>query len=238
MGWKVSKKILIFVLCSFAALTFMRLFNTIKKKIEGRTFTVQGISERRVGPNSIKWKLVITLSSDDISSAMEKLENLKVKFLEFCKDQKIKKDECSQFEVTIKHSEDVEKEKFFFVKDKEARYSVSASVVVESKDVNRILDARYKIRDNIIPLCLYRDYLVLSYARSSALRNEMSQEAFRNAQKIAEKIAEGACVKVENFELEFDFWSCTSRSIDEVCDEPIHQIRKVRVISNVVFSVQ
>ncbi|ETZ05108.1 SIMPL domain-containing protein [Holospora undulata] len=231
MRWNVCKQALVLALCSFVALTFINLSDAIEKKIEEKTFTVHGVSEREVKSDFAEWKVTAKLVSDDIASSTEKLEAFKEKFLEFCKDQKIKKDECDKFEVIVKDNADVKDNEPPFKGNKDTRYSVSANIVIKSKDLDKLSEAQLKIGGHMPSFCITGS-LHFYYTLPRFLRDKMVQEAFNDAQRLAKNIAKSACVKVEKVKDLFQEDFCVTQS------DKSDLMKKVYVSSKVVFTIR
>ncbi|WP_040458126.1 SIMPL domain-containing protein [Holospora obtusa] len=192
MKTDIFKQLIFTVLCIFASLTFSNLSTQIGQKLSEKVLTVRGVSEKEVRSDLVSWKTSSFLLSNDTVEAIGKLEEFKKKFFDFCKEHKIDDADPNRYQVEIEDNW----KNYYKELDKRPRYSVTLSIYVDSKEVEKIRDAKLKLTSALSSFPISSS-LSFFYTNFSPIRDKMVQESFEDAQKAANCIAKSAGVKLE-----------------------------------------
>lgn len=172
-----------------------------KVKDSSNTISVTGSTERTIKSDTAKWSSFITrtVSPDSLSSGSTQIKNDLQAVKDLFKAFKIDESEMTVNPVTISSSCDNQNnysyDKFgnqICGAGKISGYTIQQSIIVESKDVDKITDLAQKAPDALIAkgLIFSSQSLEYYYTKLSDLRLEMLGEATANAQQRAEKIAQ------------------------------------------------
>ncbi|ETZ07619.1 oxidative stress defense protein [Holospora obtusa F1] len=152
---------------------------------EHSTLTVEGFSEREVKSDLASWEVEVELLCEDSKSGIAQLNSFKEKFFDFCKNQGIRGIDVNHFNIEITPFSYEE-----YVINNQKCY-VKLSIHIDSKDVDKIQNAKLKLAEHM-PSFSVVSRLSFFYTKSEKLREQMLQESFEDAKKVAECIAKSA----------------------------------------------
>ncbi|GAJ46210.1 oxidative stress defense protein [Holospora elegans E1] len=230
------KRLFLASLCIFASIMLAHLITHVIQKLSERSFEVRGVAEKEVKSDLASWRVSVTLLSADIASATTSLEEFKTKFFEFCKEQKIDDADPERCQVEIC---DNWAEKGETQEDKNSHYSVKMSIQVDSKDVDKVREAKSKLLARI-PSFPIRSSLDFIYTKFDSIRDQMVRESFQDAKRAAQCIAKSAGVSIEKVKkLSQGLFTITDSETATHLDTGNQSVMKtIRTVSSVVFIVQ
>lgn len=210
------------------------------QKFTEATFTVRGIAEHEVKSDLVHWTVEAKFIDEDIELAVEKAQQFKGKFFAFCKTQGIEKDLNLDF-CTMEVQDNWTKPKYEQEHvDKSLRYRVVLKMIVESKQVDKVCKADANLAQNI-PSVALSGRLQFYYTKFDYLREQMVQESFQSAYKVAHAIAQASSLKVgrvKNLSQGlFTILGAANRSSESDWDEKSSLVKVIRTVSTVTFSV-
>ncbi|PPE05621.1 SIMPL domain-containing protein [Holospora curviuscula] len=243
MGKTIIKHVFFGMLLTVAAFIFADLTTQFTKKLREVPITVRGISEREVKSDLARWIISAQFLGTDMDTTVKKAEDFKKKFFEFCKVKGLK-DVLDPNFFTIEIEDNwvrqyegtpVSREQNNF------RYAVTVNGVVESKDVDKIQQANAEVFSHM-PYVAFSGKIEFAYTKFNILRNEMVQESFADAQRVAEHIAKSANVKLERIQKlsqgPFTMVGTMNRSDESDYQERKSVMKIIRTVSTVTFTVK
>ena len=177
------------------------LVTQFTKKLREAPITVRGISEREVKSDLAVWSVSAKFLETEIETGIKKAEQLKAKFLEFCKSQGLQ-DAINENTFLLEISDNwanssygIRLEPNSTLVEKNLRYSITLRAFIKSKYVDKIEKANTDLVPSI-PWVACSGNVSFYYTKFNELRNEMVQESFADAKVVAECIAKTARVQL------------------------------------------
>ena len=201
-----------------------------KFRAADRTVTVKGLCEKEVKADKVIWPISYKTVGNDLSDVYTELERKKALVVKFLRDGGIDPAEISVTAPVISDKYASE----YGSNDRAFRFVASRSVTVCTTEVDKVLALMDKqdvlIKNGIAREREWDDQAVFSFEGLNDLKPEMIQEATKNAREVALKFAADSESRLGKIKTANQgTFSIESR------DSNTPQIKKVRVVTNVVY---
>ncbi len=197
-----------------------------------RTVSVRGLSEREVAADKVIWPLQYSVAGDDIDVLYKDLEQKNAKLVSYLTEGGIEKSEIS---VAVPNISDLYTEEYGG-NNRRYRYVVKSTVIVSTDKVSNVLDLRSR-QNSLIPSGItlqsgWGTEPTFSFESLNEIKPEMIEEATKNARLSAQKFADDSDSKLGKIrEASQGYFTIEDR------DSNTPHIKKVRVVTNVVYSL-
>ncbi len=155
--------------------------------------SVKGLSDRNVVADCAIWKITVTTEANTIKEAQEKMNKdmeIVTKFL--------KKEGVTDAEVTDTYSKT--RDKFYYGSDREntrtKRFDLKGKIKIRTNDINKVRAIKSKFSQLQEQGININDEVKYIYTKIDQLRIEMLQEAAKDSENRARKIAETLGAKI------------------------------------------
>ncbi|MBR1868464.1 MAG: SIMPL domain-containing protein [Bacteroidales bacterium] len=202
-----------------------------KFRAADRTVSVKGLCEREVPADKVIWPIKYKVVGDDLSSVITEIERKNAAITKFITGGGIPESEITISAPSISDKFTQE----YGSNDRAFRYVVTNTLTVCSTEVQKVLDLMGKqsslLKAGIaLEASQWDGAPVFSFEGLNDIKPEMIQEATRNAREVALKFAADSNSKLGKIR------SATQGTFSiESRDSNTPQIKKVRVVTNVVY---
>ncbi len=197
-----------------------------------RIVSVRGLSEREVAADKVIWPLQYSVAGDDIDVLYKELEQKNAKLVAYLNNGGI---EASEISVAVPDISDLYTQEYGG-NNRRYRYVVKSTVIVSTDKVDKVLDLRSR-QNSLIPADItlqsgWGTEPAFSFESLNDIKPEMIEEATRNARVSAQKFADDSESKLGKIrEASQGYFTIEDR------DSNTPNIKKVRVVTNVVYSL-
>lgn len=197
-----------------------------------RTVSVRGLSEREVAADKVIWPLQYSVAGDDIDVLYKDLEQKNAKLVSYLTEGGIDKSEIS---VAVPDISDLYTEEYGG-NNRRYRYVVKSTVIVSTDKVSNVLNLRSR-QNSLIPSGItlqsgWGTEPTFSFESLNEIKPEMIEEATKNARLSAQKFADDSDSRLGKIrEASQGYFTIENR------DSNTPNIKKVRVVTNVVYSL-
>jgi hypothetical protein len=218
-------------------------------KASERTVAVKGLSEREVNSNLALWTVGFTVTGDDLAATQAQLNKHAAIIAQFLEKADVAKEEISLG--ALKMTDKLANQYSSNTENGSARYILSTQLKVRSANIEAVLKASRSIGDVVresgVLLGAPDQYgcdLRLVFTDLDKIKPEMIAQATQDARKAAEQFAKDSGVDVGGIRnASQGYFSISSRDGSDInsdsgsCDTETSVVKKVRVVTNVTYSL-
>lgn len=219
-------------------------------KASERTVAVKGLSEREVNSNLALWNIGFTVTGDDLAATQAQLNKNAEVLTNFLEKAGVGKDDISLG--ALKMTDKLANQYSNTDSNSSARYILSTQLKVRSANIDAVQKASRTIGDVVREAGVllgspdqYGCDLRLIFTDLDKVKPEMIAEATQDARKAAEQFAKDSGVDVGGIRnASQGYFSITSRDGSDLngdsgsCDTETSVVKKVRVVTNVTYSLE
>ena len=258
MTIKNFKKAFFASVCLSSVFVLAHMGWKLMQRANESVFKVRGIAERTVKADRVVWTVTSELLGNQLEDTLKRAQIVKTQFIAFCEKEGLGQDfkpEFTQLSTTdfwaynrtryedntpptsvpvAPSSINTDQEA-----EKKARYKVTLTLLVESRDVDKVCHASTKLPLSIPSVTLNGD-LSYYYTNFDKLRENMAQEAFQSALKIAQALGKKSNMRVGRVkDLSqglFTISTPNNPSVENPWNEKESIIKIIRTVSTVIFA--
>ena len=198
-----------------------------------RTVSVKGLCEREVAADKVIWPIQYKSVGNDLNVVTAELESKNAAIIKFLVQGGVKESEITTSRPSISDKYTTE----YGSNDRAFRYVATSTVTVCSREVDKILSLMKEqnklLRLGIAPQESWDNTTVFSFEGLNDIKPEMVREATVNAREVAQQFAKDCGSTLGKIR-------SASQGTFSIADRDSNtpQIKKVRVVTNVVYNLK
>lgn len=222
----------IFIFAGLSVLGYQLADGAIQYKLQDRSVTVKGLSEREYQADIVIWPIEFTLADNDLEKLYSSIESQSSRIKAFLENNGITADEITLSSPSINDSSAQQSHNNFRA---EFRYSALQSVTIYTNKIDTVRRIKGSLSELgkqgiVFTRSNYHSQTEYIFTRLNEVKPEMIEEATRKAREVAEKFASDSQSKLGKIKRASQGqFSIVSR------DKNNPHIKKLRVVSTVEY---
>lgn len=195
-----------------------------------RQVSVRGLAERTVEADFVIWPMSYSIAGNDLTELYNRMTENNSTVVGFLTENGISEDDISVNPPSLYNRD----ENYYSSGTGKYQYNLSVSITVNTKDVEKVLELLNRQSELFTRgVALNSDYVRFQYTGLNDIKPEMIAEATRNARIAADQFAKDSNSKVGKINTAYQ-----GQFSVESADESTPQIKKVRVVSTIVYYLE
>ena len=208
------------------------LYSAVEKACDrDRSVSVRGLAEKIVPANKANWRVRFTELGNDLPAMLKTVAVKDSEIVKFFVDRSIPREDINVNSPSVSDNFlDI-----YLNKKPENRYTVSSTISISSSQVEKFKKIQSEIGELAMQgIVLEEGMIHYEFTKLNTIKPQMIEEATKNAREAAEKYAKDSKSKIGKIRSAVQ----GVFSIDDNEDEKAPHMKKVRVVTSVVFSLE
>lgn len=195
-----------------------------------RVVSVRGLAERTVEANYVTWPMSYSIAGNDLTALYNKMTENNAIVVKFLTDNGIDRDEISVNPPDLYNADG----NYYGGDRAKYQYNLSVSITVSSNKVNKVRELLDRTSELFTKgVAVNSNYVSYQFTDLNSIKPEMIAEATKNARTAADQFAKDSDSKVGKINTAHQ-----GQFSVESTDESTPQIKKVRVVSTIVYYLE